>query len=167
MPTSWKVCVIDRSSDLPFHGLPAKPGVYVIYSGKRIVYIGSSKNINNRLKDHVYQKDRGNAHYARASRDISTLDVMVVKYKLSKKHGDWLMFEARLINRLRPPWNYCPGRPKSTPGRSDCDKPRWTGKVGTTSVDVNYPVPIGGYKPRGPDKLLRGRQKCLTNTTTI
>jgi hypothetical protein len=67
--------------------LPAA-GCYAIYHSGRLVYLGSSANLKTRLSQHL-----------RRQRDNSEISVKVAP---SRRNGDWLMREYRLIRRLRP-----------------------------------------------------------------
>lgn len=73
----WQV--VDR----PVRKLPRAPGVYVIYKAGFKPYVGSAVNLQERFFLH------------------SKKDLDRVKYKLSKKLGDWLMLEYRLATRLK------------------------------------------------------------------
>jgi hypothetical protein len=59
----------------------------VFYIDGEIVYIGSTANLQQRMRT-PWGKGR-----------------LTLKYAISKRYGDWLMREARLIGRLRPPHN--------------------------------------------------------------
>jgi excinuclease UvrABC nuclease subunit len=71
------------------------PGVYALYVNDNIVYIGSSEHLSNRLLNHrwafIYNRP------------------FTIKYSHSKKKGEWLMREYRLIKRIQPSKNsrYC------------------------------------------------------------
>lgn len=90
----------------PLHPLtvPAKPGVYAIYLNDEIVYIGQSANLRNRLAGH-----RVRCGYARNIRtpwgDFPDDVPLAGKAKISKRFGDWAMWELRLIERIRPTFN--------------------------------------------------------------
>ncbi len=70
--------------------LPDCPGVYVLYWHGELIYVGSTVSVLNRLEDH---RTEGLIRFDR------------VKYKLTRKMGDWAMIEVRLIARLRPRLN--------------------------------------------------------------
>jgi hypothetical protein len=80
--------------------VPRVAGVYVVYLGNRIVYIGSSWNLAERFSRYPIRCVEGvwctpwggSVH-------------LTVKYKQSRRFGDWLMDEARLIRRLKPMCN--------------------------------------------------------------
>lgn len=100
--------------------LPALPGVYVIYvldgAIPHLCYIGSSIDIRSRIKSHIrgeYEKIyRGGRKVNLVLDNLHKMDMIVdgtetylIKYKVSKKIGEWLMREYRLVYRLRPPCN--------------------------------------------------------------
>lgn len=84
--------------------IPPKPGVYVIYIGGEIVYIGQSANLRNRLQSYKIR-----AGYARNFRtpwgDYPDHVTISAKAKVSRRFGDWAMWELRLIERIRPIFN--------------------------------------------------------------
>ena len=83
---------------------PALPGVYVILFNREAVYIGQTNNLRLRLMRH-------NIRYGYA-RNVHTPwgsfpdDVGIkCKIKLSRKLGDWAMWEIRLLHKLKPRFN--------------------------------------------------------------
>ncbi len=80
------------------------PGVYAIYYGSNLVYIGSSRHVQRRIAEHsviLTQQGifadfiiRGNPNHR-----------VKIKVSYSKKYGEWLMREARLLKRLKPLFN--------------------------------------------------------------
>ena len=86
----------------PFEELPLCGGCYAIYLGGVLSYIGSSVCLRNRV-----------AHYGiELSIDgqekitpWGRFDDVTVKYRPTRKYGDWAMVELRLIRRLKPPLN--------------------------------------------------------------
>lgn len=94
--------------------IPSWPGAYVVYFNGEIVYVGSSTDLQKRVRlyfrrtrpnlnlaDPLHRRPRfqtpwGQEHDGAAVR---------VKVKLSRRNGDWLMREWRLISRLRPMFN--------------------------------------------------------------
>lgn len=78
--------LLERQS-LPIRGVS---GVYVILDSTGVaVYVGSAVDLRLRLRMH---------HLPRPG--------LRVKVKASKRFGDFLMWEARLIRRLKPAGNY-------------------------------------------------------------
>lgn len=106
--------------------IPKLPGCYVIYMQKDslakydLIYIGCSTiNIQSRIKSHIkkIKRRRSPHHYSKTDtlyfsnknavlHKLNTKGYMYkVKYKLSRKLGEELMWEYRLIKRLRPIYN--------------------------------------------------------------
>lgn len=85
---------------------PHVPGVYAIYLDGKLSYIGQSKDLSARLAGY-----RLRAQYNRFSRRVEAVtpwgrfSTIAVKVRASRRFGDWLMIERRLISRLRPPMN--------------------------------------------------------------
>lgn len=77
------------------------PGVYVAIGDGEVQYVGSSRNIRQRLTGRLPR-----LHYSESGRVTRTVwgdfDDFQLKVRYSKKYGDWLMRELRLIRRLRP-----------------------------------------------------------------
>ena len=93
----WVSCIPgDRNS------IPNQPGVYVIYIDDSIAYVGSSTTLRNRLKSYRFKVV--NTYKGVASTPFGR-GVALIKYSTSRKLGEWLMREVRLINRLKPPHN--------------------------------------------------------------
>lgn len=72
---------------------PAAAAVYVVYVDSSLYYVGSTNNLDVRMRSSWCRKDK-DPHMREATIDI--------KFSLSIKYGDWLMKEARLIQRLGP-----------------------------------------------------------------
>lgn len=83
---------------------PPKPGVYVIYFDDEVVYIGQSNNLLARIARHRFRHG-----YARNIRtpwaDVPDTVRVYCKYRISRRLGDWAMWEIRLIHRLKPRFN--------------------------------------------------------------
>lgn len=82
--------------------IPDRPGVYVIFYDGEVVYIGQSNNIRSRFYRHQFELGYAN--------NIKTPwgmfpDKITCKVKVSKRRGDWAMWEIRLIHRLKPRHN--------------------------------------------------------------
>lgn len=84
--------------------LPQSPGVYVIYIGGEIVYIGQSVNIRNRICGYNLRYGYSPCIHTPWG-DYPAHTPIVAKIKLSKRLGDWAMWEIRLIARLKPMFN--------------------------------------------------------------
>ena len=87
----WRECDLSH--------VPMAPGCYAIYHDGELVYIGSSQRLAERLDTHPH----------RVIGDVAVR----IKIALSRRKGEGLMREFRLIQRLRPSLNrqYCE-RPK-------------------------------------------------------
>lgn len=95
------------------HGaMPAAAGVYVIYLNGEPVIVGQSQNMRQRFGT---ASNGHNIRYGYAH-NIHTpwgtfddfehgLDSVTCKYRLSRRWGDILMWEARLILKLQPRFN--------------------------------------------------------------
>jgi|SRR5688572_24338286 hypothetical protein len=93
--------------------IPEGPGVYVVYQDNRVVYVGSSTRLQARVRRY-FNKERWPfdlRHIAPAERYNTPWnfyhagDRIRVKVKYSRRLGDWLMWEWRLIHRLQPEFN--------------------------------------------------------------
>lgn len=87
MHSRWGSAALVQRSEIPH-----APGVYAIYSGSELVYIGSAESIRARLRDHSILRE--------VDREKCT-----VKFSVARACGDWMSREYRLIQRLRPPLN--------------------------------------------------------------
>lgn len=81
-PTDWKDGL---------YRFPDKPAVYAIYDATKLVYIGSTASLQFRFSSH--KKLLGKLHFPH------------MKISFSRKYGDWVMRELRLIKRLQPESN--------------------------------------------------------------
>lgn len=71
---------------------PSIPACYVFILRGKVVYVGSTNDLSARLR----------AHRNRKRPTPWVMNDILVKYRPSKKWGDWAMLELRLIRRLRP-----------------------------------------------------------------
>jgi excinuclease UvrABC nuclease subunit len=95
--------------------LPQQAGVYAFLKEGRVIYIGSTVNIRDRFRSYGAARRRFDYDYDRAThfeeyRLPDRMVGVVVKVSVSRRYGDWLMRELRLIRRLNPDWN-SKGRP--------------------------------------------------------
>ncbi len=74
------------------HSLPM-PGVYVIYYGGKVSYIGCSTKVRKRLCSHEKLKSK------------SRRKILIKARYFHPNSFGWLTLEAKLINRLKPEWN--------------------------------------------------------------
>jgi hypothetical protein len=81
-----------ESSDL----LPEDPGVYVFLQDAKVLYVGvSTTSVWSRVAAHFSLQN--------GDRDLSL--ITDIAFSPSRRFGEELMREARLIRRLRPTWN--------------------------------------------------------------
>lgn len=75
--------------------MPDLPGCYALYVHRKLVYVGESTGIRTRVATHLKSNPllKGHSHF------------VTVKYKCSRRLGDWRMWELRLITRLKPVGN--------------------------------------------------------------
>lgn len=97
---------------------PRRPGVYVVYAidngDRTLIYVGSSDNLRVRWDDYVRPLKlwrqfadpvKHKSIFFKTSRRQGYFDDIVVKMRFSRRPGEHLMAEYRLINRVKPPWN--------------------------------------------------------------
>lgn len=84
--------------------MPYLPGVYAVYFDKDLVYIGSTNNLRNRFSGHAFRYGYAK-NIVTPWQTIPDSTVITVKYRKTKKLGEWAMREVRLINRVQPLFN--------------------------------------------------------------
>lgn len=85
--------------------IPASPGCYALYTEEGgLVYIGSATNLKKRLGNHL-RRPRPFYHTAYDQWIHGECPYVEAKIKVSRRLGDWLMWEFRLITRLQPKEN--------------------------------------------------------------
>lgn len=85
---------------------PDVPACYAIYIDGEVAYVGQSFRLSSRLSSyHIHV----NLFGVRADDWWVTpwgkFAHVRIKFKRSRRYGDWLMREARLIRRLKPRFN--------------------------------------------------------------
>lgn len=84
---------------------PQAPGVYVFMLDGKPYYVGQAVNLRVRIPAHI----KPYAHLARRQflheHNLMARRCQTIKYKVGRRYGEWLMWEARLIKRLRPAGN--------------------------------------------------------------
>jgi len=95
--------------------VPPIAGVYAIFSGRVLVYIGSAVNMRERLNDHGVGRS-----WKRGPGRFSALPQLQLRTAAAGRRGDHLAREFRLITRLRPPENrnHAGGRRRGCPVES-------------------------------------------------
>ena len=93
--------------------IPDCPGCYAVYENGVLVYVGSSANLAARCRVYFTKsRMRGRFDYGDPALDFPQFvtpwgfrhhgNAVTVKVKVSRRLGDWLMREYRLIRRLQP-----------------------------------------------------------------
>lgn len=85
-------------------GLPAVACCYVVYINSELCYIGSTNNLRNRFSGHAFHWGYAN-NFVTPWGEYCRPFEFSIKYSPSRKYGDWLMREARLIRRIQPAFN--------------------------------------------------------------
>lgn len=85
-----------------------RPGCYAIYIDGSLVYVGSSENLYTRLLIHrakfqLVVPDKLGGPFIQTQ--FGLCSKVTAKVWLSRRFGDWLMLEARLIRRIKPSGN--------------------------------------------------------------
>lgn len=90
--------------DTHYRPLPKSPACYVVYLNGNLSYIGQTSNLFKRFAQYNIRFGFG--------RDIITpwgsVESVDIKYRPTRKYGDWAMIELRLIKKLQPSQN-CAG----------------------------------------------------------
>lgn len=97
MPSRW----VTARADEDLFNLPRVSACYVIYASGRLVYIGSTENLRSRVGGYLKVPRYSNEFVTPWGRHMR----VVVKYRPSRRYGDWAMVELRLIRRLQPTGN--------------------------------------------------------------
>ena len=79
--------------------------VYAIYHRNSLIYVGSTENLRQRLRNHFKTRSWRDRRMVCTPWGKCLASELFVKFRPSKKLGDWLMREYRLINRLKPRCN--------------------------------------------------------------
>lgn len=85
-------------------GLPSVACCYAVYLDGVLRYIGSTSDLRNRFTGHGFRHSYGRTFITPWGEFDLPLSI-TIKYSPSRRHGDWLMREARLIRRLKPSFN--------------------------------------------------------------
>ena len=90
--------------------MPKLPGVYRMLNSKNeILYVGKAKNINNRLKSYVSEKN----HIIRTERMLS--QTKKIEITTTSNESEALLLEANLIKKYKPKFNILLRDDKSFP----------------------------------------------------
>lgn len=96
----WSKACLLRDED----SVPHRPGVYVIYIYDRPVYVGQSSNLALRLRSYKFRYGY-NRNIKTPWGDFHDEAPVYCKFKTTRRLGDWLMWEYRLIQKLQPEHN--------------------------------------------------------------
>lgn len=98
LKTTWRS--VERIADVP-----RAPGCYAVYHDGELVYVGSSVKLQSRLASYFgpsNPKRPRRRHINSGARPRHDGVAVTVKVAGSRRIGDWLMREYRLIQRLKP-----------------------------------------------------------------
>lgn len=84
--------------------LPRVACCYAVYFDGVLSYIGSTHDLRNRFSGHAFRHSYGKSFITPWGEFDLPLKI-TIKYSVSRRYGDWLMREARLIRRLKPVFN--------------------------------------------------------------
>ncbi len=84
--------------------MPVEPAVYAISIDREIVYVGSTWNLRKRISEHRIRHGYAKDIITPWGDYPSSVEV-VVRASRSRRLGDWVMRELRLIHRLQPRFN--------------------------------------------------------------
>jgi hypothetical protein len=82
--------------------LPAVPACYVLILDGKYLYVGSTEDLRARMAQHAFEVHFNDGNIMTP---WGTCDRIVMKYRQSRKYGDWAMTELRLIRKLIPALN--------------------------------------------------------------
>lgn len=85
-------------------GLPSVACCYALYFDGQIKYVGSTNNLRNRFSGHAFRHGYAK-NIVTPWGEFPSSAKIVLKFKASKRYGDWLMYECRLIKKLQPEFN--------------------------------------------------------------
>ena len=101
--------------------IPKLPGVYKMLSDKdQILYVGKAKNLPNRLKSYVSEKN----HIIRTERMLS--QTRKIEITTTSKESEALLLEANLIKKHKPKFNILLRDDKSFPFIFIGNKDKWS-----------------------------------------
>ncbi len=101
--------------------IPKSPGVYRMLNHKdNILYVGKAKNLSNRLKNYVSEKN----HIIRTERMLS--QTHKIEITTTTNESEALLLEANLIKKFKPKFNILLKDDKSFPFIFIGNKDQWT-----------------------------------------
>ena len=100
--------------------IPKLPGVYRIFNSKNeILYVGKAKNLPNRLKSYIAEKN----HIIRTERMLSQTKIEITT---TSNESEALLLEANLIKKYKPKFNILLRDDKSFPFIFIGNKDKWS-----------------------------------------
>ena len=91
--------------------IPKASGIYKFYNfNNEIIYIGKSKNLNNRIRSYFTKNKISNNKIAKMVKEINN-----VEYTISQNEHDALLLENNLIKENKPKYNILLRDDKSYP----------------------------------------------------
>lgn len=96
----WTTISIDDTTSWP-----RGPGVYALFNMRRLVYIGSAQNLYRRLLEHGIHRVHHASWFPRQGCEPVPRAHLALRIAASRRMGDWLMREYRLVRRLKPCFN--------------------------------------------------------------
>ena len=94
-PPSFRWHRVNTTSSLSH---PPAPGLYAVFSGHRLLYLGSSSNVRRRLSQHNIRWSYGNSLFT----PWGEFPRIEIRVRVIRRAGDWLRREYLLVRRLRP-----------------------------------------------------------------
>ena len=83
------------------HGLPLKPGVYIMQDAKNeVIYVGKAKLLRNRVANYFQPPERLNAKTRQLVSHIDTFDIIVTESEFEA-----LVLENSMIKKYQPKYN--------------------------------------------------------------
>ena len=98
---------------------PNDPGIYKFFNDEEILYIGKAKNLPNRLKSYVVEKN----HIIRTERMLS--QTRKLEITTTSNESEALLLEANLIKKHKPKFNILLRDDKSFPFIFIGNKDKW------------------------------------------
>lgn len=108
MATNW---IEHDPLSLKYSGVRNDPCVYCVQIDGITVYVGSTRQFRTRFCEHKFRNGyENNIHLPWCS--IANTHKLTVKVGFTKRYGDWVMRELRLIRRLKPDFNIAHKSPR-------------------------------------------------------
>lgn len=83
--------------------IPPTGGVYAVFAGRKLLYVGETENLHKRIVwGHCI---RCTGYSGWITTPWGEFQHVSVRFRVSRKYGEWAMAERRLIRRLQPQFN--------------------------------------------------------------